>query len=329
MKLSNRGDASTMAPESRRSIYAAIAANFLIAAAKFVVAWITGSSAILAEGIHSVVDCGDGLLLLIGLRKSTKPPDRTHPFGHGKELYFWTLIVAMVIFGVGGGMSVYEGILSLKNPHDVADPKWNYLVLGFAAVFEGASFVIAMRNFLAQKKAPSVWEEVRKSKDPSTFAVLLEDGAALIGLAIAFLGLFLGGLLSNPYLDGAASILIGILLAAVAVVLAGESKGLLIGESADAERVEEIQKLAESDPGVERVERPMTMYFGPHTVLLNMNIQFARDLSADEIARTVDRIEQAIRQRFPEIRYIFLEAESIRSGARTPEVRPNINRYSR
>ena len=311
-----------MAAESRRSIYAAVAANVLIAGAKFVVAGVTGSSAIVAEAIHSLVDAGNGLLLLIGLRKSAKPPDRLHPFGHGKELYFWTLIVAMVVFGVGGGMSVYEGLLSLRHPHDVTDLKWNYIVLAIAAVFEGASFVIAMRNFLAQKKAPSIWEEFRTSKDPSTFAVVFEEGSALIGLAIAFLGLFLGNLLSNPYLDGAASILIGILLACVAVFLARESKGLLIGESADAERVEEIRKLAESDRGVERVERPMTMYFGPETVLLNMNVQFRRDLSADEIARTVDRIEQAVRERYPEIRYIFLEAESMGSVARIGEAKP-------
>ena len=311
-----------MAADSRRSIYAAIAANVLIAGAKFVVAGITGSSAIVAEAIHSVVDAGNGMLLLVGLRKSTKPPDRMHPFGHGKELYFWTLIVAMVIFGVGGGMSVYEGILSLRHPHNITDLKWNYIVLAIAAVFEGASFVIAMRHFLAKKKAASIWEEFRTSKDPSTFAVAFEDGAALIGLAIAFLGVFLGNSLSNPYLDGAASILIGILLACVAVFLARESKGLLVGESADAERVQEIRELAESDRGVERVERPMTMYFGPETVLLNMNVQFRRDLSADEIARTVDRIEQSIRERYPEIRYIFLEAESIGSVARFGDAKP-------
>ena len=276
----------------------------------------------LSEGIHSLVDTGNGVLLLVGLQASAKPPDRMHPFGHGKELYFWTLIVAMLVFGMGGGISVYEGILHVIHPRETVDPKWNYLVLGLAVLFEGASFFFAGRLFLARKRTQSIWKEFRRSKDPTTFYVLFEDGAALIGLAIAFLGVLLGHVFSNVYLDGVSSILIGILLAAVATFLARESKGLLVGESADPERLEEICKIAGADPAIERVDRPMTMYFGPDTVLLNMNVQFRGYLKAAEIVEAVDRVEKAIRDRFPKIKYIFLEADSITAAARPPTATP-------
>jgi cation diffusion facilitator family transporter len=312
--------------ESRWSIYAAMAANLLIAAAKLVVAGITGSSAMLSEGIHSLVDAGNAGLLLLGIRASAKPPDRLHPFGHGKELYFWTLIVAMLIFGMGGGISVFEGILHVIHPRETADPKWNYLVLGIALLFEGASFVFASRLFLARKRTRSIWKEFRRSKDPTAFYILFEDGAALIGLVIAFLGVFLGHLLSNVYLDGVSSILIGILLASVATFLARESKGLLVGESADSERLEEICKIAGADPAIERVDRPMTIYFGPDTVLLNMNVQFRGHLKADEIVEAVDRVEKAIRDRYPKIKYIFLEADSITAAARSGPAAPRRER---
>ena len=301
-----------------------MASNLLIAVAKFVVAGITGSSAMLSEGIHSLVDTGNAGLLLLGLRASAKPPDRMHPFGHGKELYFWTLIVAMLVFGMGGGISVYEGILHVIHPRETVDPKWNYLVLGLALLFEGASFVFAGRLFLARPRTRSVWKEFRRSKDPTTFYVLFEDGAALIGLVVAFLGVFLGHVFSNVYLDGVSSILIGILLAAVAMFLMRESKGLLVGESADPERLEEICKIARADPAIERIDRPMTMYFGPDTVLLNMNVQFRGHLKAAEIVEAVDRVEKAIRDRFPKIKYIFLEADSITAATRSTQSAPRV-----
>ena len=270
----------------------------------------------LSEGIHSLVDTGNAVLLLVGERASEKPADRLHPFGHGKELYFWTLIVAILIFGIGGGMSVFEGVLHVIHPLETVDPRWNYLVLGIAALFEGASLAFAGRMFFARKRNRSIWKEFRRSKDPTIFYVLFEESAALIGLAIAFLGVFLSRALSNVYLDGVSSILIGILLALVAIFLARESKGLLVGESADPERLEEILKIAAADPAIERVDRPMTMYFGPDTVLLNMNVQFHGQLKADEIVHAVDRVEKAIRDRYPEIKYIFLEADSLTSAAK-------------
>jgi cation diffusion facilitator family transporter len=300
-------------PSSKVVIVAAVCGNLAVAVTKFVAAAFTGSSAMLAEGIHSLVDTGNGLLLLLGLRLSRRPPDETHPFGHGLELYFWTLIVAILIFAVGGGVSVYEGILHLVHPAPPGNPAWNYAVLGLAAVFEGAAWCFALRGFLAVKGEKGVWEAVHDSKDPTTFLVLFEDSAALLGLLIAFLGIFLGQLLDAPFLDGLASVLIGLILAAVAAVLAYECRGLLLGESADPKTVDSIRALVEADPAVEHVRRPLTMHFGPEQVLLNLDVQFRRGLSAAEVEAAVDRLETAIRARHPEIKHIFLEADAIRT----------------
>src|SRR6266478_7681458 len=208
-----------MGNESRTAIFAAIAGNLAIAATKLVAAFFTGSSAMLSEGIHSLVDTGNGGLLLLGFRKSRKPPDANHPFGHGKELYFWSLVVAILIFALGGGMSVYEGATHLTHPH-AYDPTWNYIVLGFALVFEGFSFYFAYKAFRSEMGRAGILATIRASKDPTTFTVLFEDTAALLGLIVAFLGIYLGHLLNNPYLDGVASIIIGVILAAVAGFLA-------------------------------------------------------------------------------------------------------------
>ncbi|HEY1373772.1 MAG TPA: cation diffusion facilitator family transporter [Candidatus Binatia bacterium] len=305
-----------MAAESSRAIYAAIAANLAIATSKFVAATFTGSAAMAAEGIHSIVDTGNGALLLLGGRLSRQPADAAHPFGYGKELYFWTLIVAVVIFGIGGGVSIYEGILHLWHPVEFQNPIWNYAVLGFAFVAEGISFMFASKVFIAEKGERGIWRAVRTSKDPTTFAVLFEDGAAILGLIAAFIGVFLTHRLQNPYFDASASIVIGLILATVAVVLAYESKGLLVGESVDPEMLRDIRRLAESDPGVIKVHRAMTMYFGPETVLLAMDIGFRLDLSAAELERTVDRVEKKIRDRLPEVKHIFIEADSIAPNRR-------------
>lgn len=299
-----------MKTESSRAIYAAIAANLAIAASKFVAATFTGSAAMIAEGVHSLVDTGNGALLLLGKRLSRKPADATHPFGYGKELYFWTLIVAIEIFGIGGGVSIYEGLLHLWNPVLFQNPIWNYAVLGFAFVAEGISFMFATKEFVAEKGERSVWNTVRTSKDPTTFAVLFEDGAAMLGLVVAFAGVFLAHRLQNPYFDAGASIVIGLILATVAVLLAYESKGLLVGESADPEMLRELRRLAESEPGVVKVSRAMTMYFGPDTILLAMDIRFRPDLQASELERIIDRVEKKIGDRHPEIRHIFIEADS-------------------
>jgi len=292
-------------------IYVAVAGNLTIAAIKFMAAWFTGSSAMLSEGLHSVVDTGNGLLLLLGIHLSQKPADEAHPFGHGLELYFWTLIVAILIFAVGGGMSVYQGIEHLRHPAPPGDPTWNYVVLACSFVFEGATWAVALKEFLAQKGNQGIWQAVRTSKDPTTFMVLFEDSAALLGLGVAFVGIFLDHLLGSGYLDAVASILIGLILAAVATVLAYESRGLLVGESADPRTVANIRKLVEGDAAVERVRPPMTMHFGPDQVLLTLDIQFRKELSAREVEVAVDRIEKKIRDRYPVIKHIFLEADSV------------------
>ena len=216
--------------ESKLAIYGAIAANVAIAATKFVVAGITGSSAMLSEGIHSAVDTCNGVLLLVGTWRSELPASDEHPFGHGKELYFWSLIVAVLIFGLGGGVSFYEGIQHIRHPEPMQDPTWNYVVLGLAMLFEGASFLVALRQFRAQSRGAPFWRALEQSKDPTTYTVLAEDSAALLGLVVAALGIYFSHRLDMPALDGAASVVIGLLLAGVAVLLIRESRGLLIGE---------------------------------------------------------------------------------------------------
>jgi cation diffusion facilitator family transporter len=302
---------------SKFVIYAAIGANLAIAIMKFVAAALTGSSAMVSEGIHSLVDTGNGGLLLFGIHKSKQPADATHPFGYGKELYFWSLIVAVLIFGVGGGISIYEGIAHLLHPRPLEDPFWSYLVLGFAAVFEGLVFVVAFRAFQALKgEDESIWQAIKSSKDPTTFTVLFEDAAAMLGLIFAFVGIFLAHQFENPYLDGVASVCIGLLLAAVAVVLAYESKGLLVGEGTDPQTLEKIRKLAEADPGVKKMLMPLTMHFGPDTVLLTVDIEFHKRLSATEVEEAVDRLDKSIRTQYPNIKHIYIQAGAIRSGGR-------------
>jgi len=304
-----------MAGQSPKAIYAAIAGNFAIAVTKFAAASVTGSSAMLAEGIHSLVDTGNGGLLLLGRARSRRPADRRHPFGYGKELYFWTLIVAILIFALGGGISIYEGILHIQHPSPLKDPTWNYVVLGLAAVFESAALAVAVREFRSQQGERSFWRAVRASKDPTTFTVLFEDTAALLGIVAAFVGVYLAHALEMPVLDGVASVVIGAILASIAVMLAYESKGLLVGEGADPTTLEAIRELVEADPQVMRMDAPLTMHFGPQTVLLVMDLQFTPALSAAEIEAVVDRLERTIREQFPEIKRIYIEAASIRSSS--------------
>ncbi|MBC7921039.1 MAG: cation transporter [Ferruginibacter sp.] len=297
---------------SNIAIYGAIGANLAIAVSKFVAASITGSSAMISEGIHSFVDTGNGMLLLLGIRLSKRTADVKHPFGHGKELYFWSLIVAVLIFAVGSGMSFYEGITHLQHPNPLEDPTWNYVVLSLAIVFETISFVIALREFAkVRDKRKSYWQGIQESKDPSVFAIILEDLAALLGLVIALLGVFLGHQLNNPYIDGAASILIGVLLGIVAVILVLKSKALLIGEGADPELLGNIRQLVEADPTVEAADMPMTMHFGPQEVMLALNVKFKANLAVGEVEMGIDRLEEIIRNRHPEVKRIFIEAQSL------------------
>jgi cation diffusion facilitator family transporter len=296
--------------ESLIAVYGAIAANLAVAVTKFVAAFGSGSSAMLSEGIHSLVDTGNESLLLLGLRQSRKPADEAHPFGHGRELYFWSLVVAIVIFGVGGGMSFYEGVSHLRRPGQLGDPTWSYVVLGLSFLFEGSSWVVALRQFLPKAKDESLWRALRKSKDPSLVTVLLEDSAALVGLAIAALGIYLAHAFRSHVFDGAASILIGLMLTFVAVFLAYESKGLLIGEAARRDVVQSVRRAAQNDPDAELVRRPLTMHLGPEDVLLNLTVKFRDDLSAAEVAEAVARMERTIQERHPEIQRIFIEPEA-------------------
>src|SRR5262249_40834216 len=294
-----------------------VAANLAIAVVKFVVASHTGSSAMLSEGIHSLVDTGNGVLMWIGRRRSRRPPDLAHPFGHGKELYFWIVVVAVLVFAVGGGMSVYEGVLHLLRPRVLQNAGWNYLVLGVATIIEGISWLVAWREFRASRQGPGTWEMIRQTKDPTIFAVLFEDTAALLGLVVAFLGVFLGHALDNPKFAGGASVLIGLILMTVSVVLARETLGLLLGESADSRSVEGVRALASADPTVTRVGRAVTAHFGPEQVGLNLELYFRVDCTMAEVGQAIDRIERRIRERHPEMKYIFLSADAFSTAAST------------
>ncbi|QHG14794.1 cation diffusion facilitator family transporter [Nostoc sp. ATCC 53789] len=296
---------------SKKTIFAAMGANLAIAITKFIAASITGSSAMISEGIHSIVDTSDQLLLLLGIIRSQKTADNSHPFGYGQELYFWTFIVAILIFAIGGGMSIYEGITHLINPSPLEDPMWNYIVLGVAILLEGYSWTVALKEFLPTKGKQSFWQAIKNSKDPTVITILFEDTAAILGLFVALIGIFLGHLFNNVYLDGIASIIIGIILAIVAVVLARESKGLLVGESADPQTIANIRSLSKAEPGVKEVIRVLTMQLAPQEVLLNLELQFSHNLTGEEIALTVESLEAKISQKHPEIKQIFIEAKSL------------------
>ncbi|HXR99393.1 MAG TPA: cation diffusion facilitator family transporter [Pyrinomonadaceae bacterium] len=297
--------------ESTFAIYAAIAGNLAIAITKFVAAAVTGSSAMLSEAIHSVVDTGNGWLILLGVRKSRKPPDSDHPFGHGHELYFWTLIVGVLIFAVGGGMSVYEGIMHILHPTSPERPAWSYAVLGIATVFEGTTWLFGWKAFKTERGRKGVLQTIHETKDPSSFTVLLEDSAALLGLVFAFLGIFLGTQLGLPQLDGVASVLIGLLLCGVAVLMVYESKGLLIGEGLDHESLKSIRELVEKDEAVEWVGHLHTMYLGAHEVLLTIELRFRNHISALEVRQGVRRLQKNIQSQHPDVRRIFFSSESL------------------
>jgi cation diffusion facilitator family transporter len=296
-------------------IYGAIAANLAIAATKFMAAGVTGSAAMLSEAIHSTVDSGNELLLLVGLARSRLAPDMDHPFGYGKELYFWSLIVAVLIFGLGGGISAYQGVIHILEPEPLRDPHWNYIVLACAAVFEGISFAIALREVLKEKGDAPFWKALHTSKDPTTFTVLAEDAAALVGLAFAAAGVYASHRLNMPALDGAASVAIGILLAGVASLLIYESRSLLVGEGVDREMARGIQQVAQDDPAVVSSATPLTMHFGPDEVLVTLDVKFQPGASSHDIAVAVERIENKIRERYAEVTRIYIEAKLLSAGA--------------
>src|SRR5689334_9458624 len=291
----------TQKSQTEFAIYAAVAGNVAIAITKFVAAAFTGSSAMLSEAIHSTVDTGNGGLMLLGVRKSRKPPDADHPFGHGHELYFWTLVVGVLVFAAGGGMSTYEGIMHILHPASIEDPVWSYATLGIATVFEGTTWLFGWKAFSSERGRRGVLRTIHETKDPTTFTVLLEDSAALLGLVFAFLGIFLGQQFGLPYLDGVASVVIGLLLCSVAGLMVYESKGLLIGEGLDPEALKSIRKLVDGDPAVESVSHLHSMYLGANEVLLTIELRFDSGISALEVRRAVGRIRDAIREHDPNV----------------------------
>jgi len=309
---------------SKIVVYGAVGANVAIAIAKFVAAFFTGSAAMLSEGIHSLVDSGNGLLILFGMSRSQKPADARHPFGYGKELYFWTVIVAVLIFAVGGGMSLYKGYQYLLHPAPLTDPTWNYWVLGLAIVFEGIACSLAYREFRKTQGTQSFWQALRASRDPAIFAILLEDLAALVGLLIALAGIYLGHLLNNLYFDGAASMTIGALLVGMAIFMLRESKALLVGEGASETVVRDLETLARQDPAVRQLQAPLTMYFGPQDALLTLEVEFEDSLTADEIEQAIERLQAAIEQKHPDFKRIFIEARAISGKHRASRPAPTL-----
>lgn len=300
--------------ESKKTVLAAFAANLGIAVTKFVAAAISGSSAMFAEGVHSVVDTANQGCLLYGMRKAKQPPDETHPFGYGVEMYFWSFIVACLIFGLGAGLSIYEGYHALAHRHHALPqlgPPWiSFIVLGIAFCFEGYSWTVAMRQFWSMRKGKGFWTDLAHLKDPSVFVVILEDSAALLGIIVAALGIYLAWATGIEAFDGIASILIGCILAGTAFFMAREVKSLLIGETADADIVNAIEETFASKDEIVTVNEMRTMHLGPNDVLLAMSVDFADDIPSQRIERICTEAEAEIRDRFPIIKQFFLEVQS-------------------
>jgi len=301
-----------MASASKKVILAALIGNSLVALTKFVAAAITRSSAMLSEGIHSVVDTGNQVLLLHGMRRAKKPPDRENPFGHGKEIYFWSFVVAILIFALGAGISIYEGIHHITHPRSLGNPIINYIVLGLAMIFEGGALYFAVTEFSKSKGKLGYMEGVKRGKDPSLFVVLFEDAAAMLGLMTAFIGIWLSQVTGSPFFDGAASVVIGLILGGTAIWLAYETKSLLIGESADEKVVNGIREIVKDEDGVEHVNEVLTMHMGPNYILANLSVDFEDGLPSEKMEETISKLDGAIKAAFPRVKRIFVEAEARR-----------------
>ncbi|WP_374572439.1 cation diffusion facilitator family transporter [Phenylobacterium sp.] len=301
---------------SKRVIYAALAGNTAIALTKLAAALFTGSAAMLSEAIHSFVDTGNQLLLLFGLRRAAMPADAQHPFGYGLQLYFYTFVVAVLIFGVGAVVSILHGIDKIRDPHPVEHAWVNYVVLGIGVIFEGGVWLVALKAFDKERNGRGWLRAVRSSKDPTVFTVLFEDTAALMGLLVALLGVFFSEELGLPVIDGIASVMVGAILAVTAFFLAFESQSLLTGEAADRETREGIAEIARRAAGVSGLNQALTMHFGPHEVFVALSLDFEDSLTAAQVEQTVTRIEQAIKQAYPDVRQIFIEAQSFDADKR-------------
>ena len=300
-----------MAGEARTAVLAAVAGNILVAATKFAAAFFSGSSAMLSEAIHSLVDTGNDALMLYGMRRSRRPPDLDHPFGYGHELYFWTLVAGILIFALGGGMSIVTGFEHLADPHPTQNAGWSYAVLVAAAVFEGISWIYGFRAFRAERRGRGVLETIHESKNPTTFATLLEDTAALLGLAFAFAGIFLSARLDAPWIDGASSVLIGALLCAIALVMVVESQSLLIGEGVARGTLAALRAIVQAEPSVQTVAKLATIYLGPDEIMLAIELRFRDGTTLEEIRASLARTKAAIRDRYPRIGRIFIDTAAI------------------
>ena len=299
-----------MAGSSKKVIYAALVGNGAIAVAKFVMSALTGSSAMFSEGIHSVVDTGNQILLLYGLKQAQKPPNEKFPFGHGKEVYFWSFVVALMIFAVGAGLSMYKGIEHILHPTVITAPFWNYVVLGVAMAIEGVVFFVAIKEFNKSKGNHNYLEAIQKGKDPGLFVVLLEDAAAMLGLLVAMVGIAMSQLTGNYVFDGIASVIIGLILASVAILLAVETKGLLIGESADKKIVAGINDVVKQTRGVQKVNEVLTMHMGPDYILVNLSVEFSDHIRTGQMELLISQVDREIKAKFKHVQRVFIEAES-------------------
>jgi cation diffusion facilitator family transporter len=293
--------------KSKLFIYVALAADIAIGATKFIAAAFTGSSAMISEGIHSVIDSVNQILLLIGIKNSHRRADEKRPFGYGKELYFWSFIVSLLIFTLGGCVSFYEGIQRFRKTSTEESQSWNYAVLAISFVFTAVSAGITLKKFNKQRGEQRFWEAISESKDPSLFTVLLGDLGDLVGLVIAFAGVFLGQILHNSLYDAIASMVIGVVLVAISVVLVIESKSLLMGETISRRTIRRIINLTESDPSVKKVKKHFSMYMAPEEVVLQLVASFKRNLTTHQITGSIQNITKTIQKVFPKIKQIFIE----------------------
>ncbi|MGB0137104.1 MAG: cation diffusion facilitator family transporter [Flavobacteriales bacterium] len=297
---------------SKLAIYGAIGANFCIAVMKFVASYFTGSASMLSEGIHSLIDTGNGGLLLYGIKRSQQEPDHKHPFGYGKEVFFWSFVVAIFIFAVGGGMAIYEGISHIQHPSVFDDSKimWNYGVLIGGILVESVSFYLAFREF-RRTQPTGFFSAIRKSKDAATFAVMIEDTAAMLGLVVALVFVFIGHMTGNPVWDGIGSIAIGVLLCSVSLFLARETKGLLVGESASDQTLVQLNHVLNGHDEVEKIGNLRTMHLGPAEVLLAVDVDFASNLNSDQVEAAVEQLEKEIQAAMPHVSQIYIEAHKL------------------
>ena len=301
-----------MASGSKTVIFAALIGNSLISVTKFIAAGMTGSSAMLSEGIHSLVDTGNQCLLLYGMKQSEKPADEDFPFGYGKEIYFWSFIVAILIFALGGGISIYEGIKHILHPEQITNPMINYIVLSLAILFEGAAWYFAFREFKKQKGDWGYFEAVKLAKDPAIFVVLFEDSAAMLGLVVAFIGVALTQYTGILIFDGIASVIIGLILIGTAIWLAFETKGLLIGESANQSVIKSIRETLNQQGTIDHVNEVLTMHMGPDFILANISVDFKDELTASDVELAVASIDRTVKKLHPRIKRVFIEAEKQR-----------------